>query len=353
MRLKSEIKKIDSELLFKSSTIKHRDKEITTPIKAGYKSNPISDVNEIYKEFSLERIEQCDRDDKEERKANREINSLQTAGVNFFIVNYTSRTVPTKNHIEFLSDIQYSHSDVVITPIWSIIKSYEGEKRNEAFLSLTNQYIEVSETQNDRSIWGMLPTRMPRVFLDSLVENYIKREITSFVVDFDGRSIDGASYSWLRKLTRLISSNDLTDECVLYSINASEGKFMKQATEIPAKDFMSIGYGMDILGLNHTRIHAPRQVWDEIKAAQKENTYRIFDREAYGYRKASEIDAKRLQISNANHRKDYNTKQQHAETLVLQERLEAADSIKPYISEKSQSSKYIGKMANMRKLYKD
>jgi hypothetical protein len=144
MKLESQIKKIDSELLFKSSILKHAGKEVSTPIKASYKSNPISNVNEIYKEYSLERIEQCNVDDTEERKANREVGSLQTADVNFFIVNYTSPTIPSADHIEFLSDIQYTHSEVVITPIWTVIKSYEGEKRQDAFLSLTNQYIEVA-----------------------------------------------------------------------------------------------------------------------------------------------------------------------------------------------------------------
>ena len=353
MRLKPEIKKVDSELLFKNSKLKYGETEVFTPIKASYRSNPISKVNEIYKEYTLEKIDRCDKNDDEERKANAEINRQKTTGINFVIINYTSPTRPNNKQIEFLSDIQCSNSDVAITPIWSeITKSYEGEKLRDTFLSLTNEFVEVTKTQNGQTIWGMLPTKIPRLFLEPLVENYVNQDITSFVVDFGGRSIDGVM-SRLRYLTRLISANGLTDECILYGINASEGKFMKKAAEIPAKDFMSLGFGMDILGLNHTPIRMSKARWDEIKAERQESTYRIFDRENYSYRRTSGKEARILQVYSSSHRKDYNTKQQYAETLALQKQLEATDSIKSYIDEKEQASLYIDKMAKIRKEFKD
>ncbi|MBU4246503.1 MAG: hypothetical protein KKE71_05650, partial [Nanoarchaeota archaeon] len=252
MKLNVKLEKVDDELMFKRTSICLGSKSIMTPIKASYCENPISDINEIYKKFSLEKLNNCLSDEQHERRTNSEIKREMTNGLNMCIVDYSSSTIPERKHIEMLADIQYEHSDIVVTPIFSNLlrkKDLVGESLTKTFIELTNQYIEIVETLNHKSIVGVIPSKMPRELLRPIVENYCDKNITSFVLDFDGRSIDNTT--WIRHLTRLMNDFDLTEKSFLYSVNANEGKFMKNAVEIPAKDFINSGFGIDILGLNH------------------------------------------------------------------------------------------------------
>lgn len=343
MKLTVKLENVDDELMFKRMNINISGKEIITPIKASYNANPVSSVNEIYKKFSLNKLNACIANEAYERKTNAEVKREMTSGINFFIVDYDDSVFPERKHIEMLSDIQYEHSDVVITPTFSKMMRQDdivGEHLAETFVKLTNNYVEIVKSLNHKSIIGMIPLRMPRLFLEQIIKNYHNNDITSFVFDFDGRSVDTNS-SWIRNAMRLLNSYDLFDKSLLYSVNANEGKFMKNSVEIPAKDFIGGGFGIDILGLNHIQPRMSSDAWDRIKAQRKENTYRIFNRDTYGYTKKSEGELLRLfDTSDKNkltpYRKKYNVSEQHKETLTLQTKLKEEPTIESYIKSKSQ-----------------
>ncbi len=138
---------------------------------------------------------------------------------------------------------------------------------------------------------------------------------------------------------RILSSYELIDNNFLYSINANEGKFLKKSVEIPAKDFISMGFGIDILGLNHVRPRMPTEIWKKVAEERKENTFRLFNSNNYAYMKQSESVLKDLWglsgIGLRDEIKRRNIREQHTETQVLQVKLKEEDTIEPYIKTKA------------------
>ncbi len=200
MKIKVKIDNLDSELMYKRMNISIAGKNIITPLKVSNKAVLVSDINEIYKEFSIEKLDRMVNDEHIERQANLDIKNELSDGINIFIPNYTSLEIPNANHVEALSDLQYQHSPAVVTPIWSkIVRSLKGDELLQTFVDLTARYIDVAETLNDKTIIGIIPSRMPRQFLKDIIKEYYDKNITSYIIDFDGRTID-SNPSWRHNL---------------------------------------------------------------------------------------------------------------------------------------------------------
>ena len=349
MKINVKIENIDDELLFKRLKLRVGGKEITTPVKTGYKLVQ-TPINEIFKKFDDQKIDKCLKDERFERAVNSDIKRDSINGVNFFFVDYASNKIPTQKQIEFLSDIQYEHSDVVITSILSkLTRELTEEKLLNTFMDVTNKYIEIAETLNNKSIIGIVPRAMPRQFLEPIIKNYHNKGVTSFIVDSDGKSID-SNPSWIRNLIRLLKDYGVFDESFLYCINSYEGRFMKNANEILAKDFISTGFGIDILGINHLPPRMPSEAWAKIKAMRRENTYRLFNRATYGYVKKTEAELRSMNIRKREELKRFNIIEQHKETQVLQQKLKEEDTVENYIKNKKQvTGDLIKKIKNLRK----
>ena len=337
MNLKVKLKKLDDNLLFRQIKLDVGDKSIITPIKAGYPRNPLEGVNEIFKRFTIKSLNNYLSDEASERAINSKLSNQKTNSINFLHVDYTDANLPEKKHIEVLSDLQYENSDIVITPIWSsIIRRLAGQELLDKFLNLTNQYIEIVQTLNHKGIIGVIPSKMPRQFLNKILKNYYDKGINSFVIDFDGRSIN-SNKSWVRNLFRILKGDlDLMEKTFLYSLNSNEGRFMKNRDTILAKDFMSTGYGIDILGLNHIAPRMPSEAWKKIKEKRQGNTFRIFNKHTYGYDKRSEEDLKSMNIFNRDELKKFNSSEQHSEAIILKNKLNENKTLEPYIRTKSQ-----------------
>ncbi len=349
MKLNIKLDNIDEELMFKRITFKVGDKKVVTPIKVSHKQNPISHINEIYKKFDIDKLNKCSTDESFERKTNSELRNLMTQGINICMVDFSDLKIPNKTQLETLSDLQYEHSDIVTTPIMSkITRELVDNKLLDTFTDITNRYIEIVETLNHKSIMGVIPSKMPRQFLEPIIKNYHNKDINSFILDFDGRSIE-TNPSWVRKLMRLLKEYDLIEESVLYSVNSNEGKFMKNASEILAKDFVSTGFGIDLLGLNHIPPRMSSEAWAKIKAQRRKNTFRLFNRNSYGYLKKTEAELKALNIKDRTSLKNFNISEQFKETQILQQKLKEENSIEPYIRSKSQvNDDFIKKIKKLR-----
>ncbi|MDO9538085.1 MAG: hypothetical protein Q7J68_07185 [Thermoplasmata archaeon] len=340
MKLKVKTEKIDDELLIKRMNMSIGDNSIITPFKSTDISIKDSSVNEIYKEISSTLLDSMLSDETQERRINSDIQRKKGKNVNLFIVNYTDLQSPNDKQMETLSDMQYSHSDVVITPSWSkICRDLTGDALLENYIQATNNFIKVVETLNNKSIVGLISSKLPRQYLEKIIDNYHKQDITSFVIDFDGRSI-ATNPTWIRSMMRTLSSLNLIEESFIYSINANEGKFMKIADRILAKDFINLGFGIDGLGLNHIGPRISTEIWNQIKAARQENTLRIFDREDYAYTKVpeqeiiSQWNVPSNQVRNTV--KTYNMKEQKDEALQIQQIMKSNDTVESYLQTKSQ-----------------
>ena len=73
MKIKVKIDNLDSELMYKRMNISIAGKNIITPLKVSNKAVLVSDINEIYKEFSIEKLDRMVNDEHIERQANLDI----------------------------------------------------------------------------------------------------------------------------------------------------------------------------------------------------------------------------------------------------------------------------------------
>lgn len=354
MKLKVKTEKIDDELLIKRMHLNVGGNSVFTPFKSTNKTIKDSSVNEIYKEISADKLNGFLSDATQELRLNSDIRREKGRNINFFVVNYVDLQIPNDKQMEALSDIQYEHSDVVITPSWSkICRELTGDELLDNYINATERFIEIVETLNNKSILGLVSSKLPRQYLEPVINNYHDHDITSFVIDFDGRSI-ASNPTWIRHLMRTLSSLNLVEDAFIYSINASEGKFMKNADRILAKDFINLGFGIDGLGLNHIRPRMPTEIWKQIKLARRENTLRIFDRNDYAYAKVPErtiIDQWEIPSNRVrNAVKTYNMNEQKDEALKIQDIMKENDTVESYLQVKSQiDEKTIKKIKQTRK----
>ena len=255
--------------------------------------------------------------------------------------------------MEFLSDIQYVNSDVIVTPIWSGIVSAIDEDLNdrvEKYIRYTKDFIEISKTMNNKEILGLISNRIPRFFLDKVIKCYYDEGVTSFVIDFDGRGMEQAE-SWIRQFLRILKEEyDLIEKSFLYCVNVPEGKFMKNTEKILAKDFMGYGFNFDTVGLSHIQPRLNSAAWKKIKESKQENTYRLFDRNDYSYSKKLESDLRSKGLLDRNDIKSHNIKQQKEEIKVIRRKLEIDPSLENYLHEKKQieDSKILKKLKKLR-----
>lgn len=355
MKINVNVKNIDSELMFKNLDIKIGNKSVTTPEKASYKENSVSQINEIYKRFSIDggrsaRLKEILSSESYESKINNEIKRCMNSNVNLLFVDYADMKTPDDAYIETLSDIQYVYSDAVITPSFSnIVRNMTGDELIDTYLNRTNKYLDIVETLNNKCVLGNIPFKIPRLNIRDIFENYCNRNITSFVIDFDGKCVE-TTLPKMRMLMRLMKDYGLLEDSFLYGINSYEGKFAKNAVEIPAKDFISMGYGIDILGMNHIPPRMPSESWKN--QPKNETFYRLFDKKIYGYTKKTSEDLKNMGISN-NHSdvKKFNNTEQCKETLNIRSLLQKEPTLEGYLTLKSQVEEKT--LSNIKKLHKE
>ncbi len=355
MKLDVKVKDIDSELLYRTLEINTGKKKILTPENASYSKNPVSGINELYKRFSLDgtgntnNLDKVLTSDTYESDLNNSLKRFVNSNLNMFFVDYSDIRLPENKHIEAMSDIQYSYSDVVITPTCSkIIRDMNAEEAVDSFLNITNRFLDVVETLNNKGIAGTIPFKVPRLNIEDIIKNYYDRDITSFVIDLDGKCVQ-TTFSKMRMLMRLIKEYDLSEEAFLYGINSYEGKFAKDAVEIAAKDFISTGFGIDILGMNHIPPRLPSATWNQI--SQKEKTYRLFSKDTYGYHKVSEQEALSRGFLNRQDINKYNNTLKYQETLNIKNMLHEESTLESYIATKPQvDEKTIADIKKLRKV---
>jgi len=346
MKLKVKTKDVDDELMYRRQKIKLGGKSIYTPIRSTSKGIDIDDsLNEIYGEFTIDSLEKFQKDEEAERRKNSRLKRKTKENFNFFIPAYKSLTLPDENKIGTLSDLQYEHTDVIITPIWKpIVKNIqkgkiEADEGIDTYQKLTQTFIDIVETLNNKTLVGSIPVKLPREKLENMIYFYHENDITSYVLDFGGTSIS-TKRSWIRRLYRILSGNDIIDESLIYSINMFKGRFSSNLNSTLAKDFIVSGYGIDAIGDNHIR-YPPSLFKDSKDEDQKKvKSHKIFDRTRWGYLRyntddlINKLDFKLDNISDQ--RKKYNKREQYNETIKLQDEIRIQSTIESYVESKDE-----------------
>jgi len=343
MKLDIKLLDVDSELLIKRLRVRHGPNELMTPTKASFREiASTTGINEIYKKVGLTRIDECVSDVNDAGLYNRQIKREKDASaLDFFVVDYPDLQSPSKIQMDYLADLQFSHSDVVVTPTWStIVKKGKGDLA-ENYNRLTSQFIERVELLNNKTILGMLSANIPYESLDKVFNNYIKYDVTSFVIDFDRKYID-TNPPWIRRLMVLLNTNDLLETSLLYPINAGVAYY--RTSPALARDFICCGVGMDVLGMNHKGVggrSTTKSKESSPSATQSEPTAKIhptswlFDNASYGYLQ-TRTDPTEQPRERLLRQKEYNIRTQSEEATLLQQKLQKGGSLEPYIKSKKQ-----------------
>lgn len=284
MKLSVRVRDLDTELMLRVLEIGSRPGRIQTPERSTSKRLvPEGAVNEIFHSISCERINNIQADSSEEAKYNWQLASETMQGaINFAFLSYEGANIPSNKDMETIADIQYAHSEVAIVPLCpELIKSRIGEDLSNSFQAYVQRYINIVKTLNNKTILGLIPAKLPRQYLPDVLDFYTKEDITSFVIDSDGSSIY-TNLSWLRGLQRELHTRKISEEGFLYNINSNQGKFLKNADSVLAKDFITLPFGIDILGGNHIYPRMPNEAWAKL-TAERPRSPRLFDTGTYAY----------------------------------------------------------------------
>ncbi|GEM_PF-718091 len=328
MRLRVHVKDVDDELLTRVLDIHFQGKTLKSPLKATNKSAQLHELNEIYHEISPEKILAIKTNSTNERLFNQKIQKEQVNdGINFIFLRYTGETVPLPDDMETLVDLQYAYSDAAIIPACpALLKNQNnvGDALWDSFISYLDLYLQIVETLNHKSIIGLIPHQMPRTLIPSLLEYYHAHDITSFIIDSSGSSLY-SNPSWVQIIQRTLYKLNILDEGFIYDINSEQGKFLKNADSVLAKDFVGLSFGVDILGNLHQPPRLSADAWNTIKMSQYRGP-RVFDPETYGYVRVPALTRDVAMLENIN--------RQYRELIKIQSVLKEESTVTHYLHTK-------------------
>ena len=354
--------------LFKSKRVKFNGKEVITPLRALDPSKFRIDtdlnkkafgLNEIYRSLDSEKISALRKDANEHdafaRVLTNHVKRSQPNDLNLCVVRYSSKNpnpLPAKKEIEFLTDVSHSFSDITPLPIIDVKIDALNFTR---YLDCLEICYETIEELNHKPIMGVIPNLPPELY-SKLLDFYLKKDISTFYVDFDGKT---PNHLKLRPILRFLNTKKMLSKSLLYGINAKPGRVLKNTNVIPSKDFIAYGHGLDVLGESHIGVKRPKEFFEKMKKAisdQQQNKKRIFIKNDYGYYKTADrkglesIYPKDTKIkldrifdeSQTSWQKLFNMEQQAIEASTIRKKLNSLDSNETILS-------YIGKKEQIKK----
>ena len=293
----------DEDTLFTHKKISLGSKTIETPIKSLSigKSRQSKEVlsedargfNEIYFQADSERLEEARQEFKSGLKSKIRSALKKTNRNEEFVVvfcEFNSVEEFSREHLEYLADLLYSTSDFLAVPLMpAILEAIKDDKRGTAsiyfdwYLNNVRNFIRVAREWNDKPLMGTIPS-LPRAFTDKIIEEYINEGLRAFCFNFNGRTVTAESQltDMVAPLMRNITVQNMEEDVFLYSLNAHRGRSTQEGDYIPARDFMSFGFGLDVLGDKHTGGSLPPHLFEKLE--DSDPTFRLFERDDYIYR---------------------------------------------------------------------
>lgn len=296
--------KVDDDVCLKSQKVSVNGKTITTPIKAINmtkirRDTPLNEgikgINEIFKTFTNEKINEFMTNVKDENKIikgiNTHLNKTDPDEVNLCFVQHEDTKLPEGKALDFIMNVAYTCSDATPLPILPYF--FENESSNfleeyETYVNFMGKCIESINRFNNKPIIGIIPLSIPSAIVENLVRFYYDHDITSFAYDFNGRVHAGSELK-LRELMTTLLDLEIFEKSFIYSCNITPGQMMKGAPVIRATDVMTYNLGFDAIGDNHIRRKFPRKLVEEFKKRKGASAIRLFNSEDYGYYKSTEL----------------------------------------------------------------
>ena len=189
--------------------------------------------------------------------------------INVIIPEYVDVGIEDRSLQDLESRI-HPHTDIMIVPRWNgILRSNKDSTLSESLWNMSDRYIEEIRRINGKLIMGNIPMSCPQSVIENLVDKYIKKDITSFVLDYGACQAPGKAHI-VRNITKKLINDGFRDDSVLYHIN------MRRSHDYggvkPADDFLSFIQGFDILGNSYMK-----------GGGGKQNIIKIFDPRHWTY----------------------------------------------------------------------
>lgn len=254
------------------------------PFKVGNGDATEVQLYEAYRRISPSTIMKSYQSERYGSDVDKDLDERCKGRRNILIMEYDSKNVvPTSRMVEHLSDIQYNHTDVIVTPSWFSLITRDDSTDVDLYVSMTDEYLEAASRLNHKPIMVNIPQSIPSERIEDVLEHYITRkDVTSFCIDSNSRALMNGS--WMRKfhtsIDKLRDAYDIEHECLLYSVNAYQGIVKRNEERIDAKDFLGFTAGIDVIGGKHTKGYNSNNSEEHMTVA------RLFDRDTYTYVKA-------------------------------------------------------------------
>lgn len=253
-----------------------------TPCRPGIGNVTDFDIYEVYRRVSPETVERSLSNEAYARKFDGGMESRCKGRFNILIMEYDSKeVVPNSRMVEFMSHMQYNHTDVIATPSWFSLVTKDDHTDTDLYIQLTDEYLEAASRRNHKPIMVTIPQSTPPDRINEILERYIGRDVTAFCIDSNSRAL--LNGSWIRKFqTSMDSAKEdygIERECLVYSVNAYQGLIRRNEVYSDAKDFLGFIAGADLIGGKHTKAYGSRG------SEQNSTVARVFDPETYTYSK--------------------------------------------------------------------
>ncbi|OPY26817.1 MAG: hypothetical protein A4E28_02290 [Methanocella sp. PtaU1.Bin125] len=294
------------DIFLKGQHVTVGGKSFRTPIKAIDAAhrrpditikNEVKGLNEICKYFNEGKLTAFVTGARPESLINAELeNTFRRIGSDEAAITFTvydSLRYPSEKGINFLMNLSYEYSDATPLPLLPKLfkdKAGDFEQQLHEYLGFMQQCIDSVNRLNNKSILGVIPAMIPSSHVQDVVKFYYDNDITSFVIDYMGRTPKIAKTS-MREFVISLKEYDLIEKSFLYAINVTSGNMMQEAPAVKAVDLLSYGYGFDALGDNHIRRTYPPAVAERMRQMAQDlgTTFRLFNNADYGYYKTPDL----------------------------------------------------------------
>lgn len=335
---------VADDLFLKKQTVNIEGKIFQTPIKTIDASKlhldiqlveEVKGLNEICKFFDDKRLREYVTGEKNEYLINMELDRT-TRKTNpeeaiICFVGYEGIKFPDENGINFLMNLAHVFSDA--TPLPLMPKLFKNDERDfdvklNDYKNFMKKCIESINRFNNKPILGVIPATIPFSYVVDLVDFYYDNDIEAFIYDFEGK-VSAGMRTKIREMMIAIKNRGSLEKTFLYPINVNNGKILKDAPVVRARDILTFGLGFDALGDQHIRRALPPDVAIKIRERIKTSgpLIRLFNSKDYGYYKTSDLSIlediypeEETSIP-FNNFEVFNTKARHSQTLFNSERI--------------------------------
>lgn len=288
------------------------NKQVKSMFKIPKEHTPIC---EIYRSFTPEKLERIQKDGIFQQLDEREIQRIKSSSLNheapsFLFTSFKANRFPNQKEVKDLINISYTHSDATPIPALpevfkrkmtktisrgarkgiaiSEIKNDINDTSFQSYLDFLSDYIDKINEWNHKDILGIVPPYFGSEHIRKLVDFYYGKGVHHFYFDCNTRMFTGMLNSQMVNFIRRLKEVGLEyEKTFIYSLNSSAGKFSKEDQVIGAKDILTSGAGMDVIGKLHIGGGKSNRKFDP-RVGKKliRNTFRLFNKDDYGYYKA-------------------------------------------------------------------